>query len=234
MRTVYMIIAVGLVGCATPPKPTDSARMPRYDIAKKLVAGIVPTSIRMSNPSTVCPRTVEAKGPIARLVKTVNACVRAKAWNKVDKIGQVLARNNPESPLGAYYLGLVADHQNDLGRALWMVDLALKKAPSVGLFHYEKGRLLYKQKKYHASVDEFQSALNLDSRLYPAHGFLGAMYLREERVGAATEQFQELRKAQPNSAIAIAGLKKCGVKVAEVGPAKPTKNRAVASKGDLK
>ena len=77
------------------------------------------------------------------IMRRVNNCVQGRNWDSVEHAGSQMARFRPLSPWGAYYMSLAAEGKKHYPRALWMIDLALKKDVQVSVLHYQKARILW-------------------------------------------------------------------------------------------
>ena len=139
-------------------------------------------------------------------VDSANACMRAKDFQHVEEIGNELAVREPAAPWGPYYLGLAARESGNLERALWMAELALKRAPEIGVLHYLKAQILWTKKDYKASVDDFEMAVRFDDENLPAHLFLGQVYFRDQDFSRASKHFYSVLKIEPRHPIALSGL----------------------------
>ena len=133
------------------------------------------------------------------LVRHANGCIAKGDWKSVEMIAGEIAGRDIESPWGVYYLSLAADHAGDLPRALWMAELAMKKAPAIGLFGYQKGRVLWKMEKHRAAVEEIQAAVKHEPRLVDAHLFLGQVYARDQQPEKSAAHFQKAAELDPSS-----------------------------------
>ncbi|HAG91229.1 MAG TPA: hypothetical protein DCL41_05125, partial [Bdellovibrionales bacterium] len=60
------------------------------------------------------------------LVVLAGNCVQAKNFFQLERVADQLAKIEPESHWGSYYLSLAAEYRKDLPRAFWMINLALK------------------------------------------------------------------------------------------------------------
>jgi TolA-binding protein len=80
------------------------------------------------------------------LVSKANRCVQAGNSSLTEKFANLLARRDPKSPLGVYYMSYVAEIRNQTQKATWLMDLALKKAPDIAFLQYQKARTLYHEK----------------------------------------------------------------------------------------
>jgi len=156
-----------------------------------------PAPARGSGPSKEWPR----------LVAHANACVKAKIWRNVEILGYALGRADIDSPWGAYFLSLAAEASGDRARALWMIDLAQKKAGGrSGLFMYQKGRILFELGETAQAMELVGRAVQLEKRLTEGHLFLARIYHRDLELERAAKHYQAVLGADGKNFVALAGL----------------------------
>lgn len=143
---------------------------------------------------------------LVKLIRDANACEQYHHTSRLEQIGNVLARQYSTKPWGPFYLSLSAYDQKQYPRALWMVELALKKAPNVGLMTYQRarvllamGRLASAAKAFHTSVDEQPNLV--DARLY-----LAQLNVRDGNFSGAESQLEKVVSYEPNDHAAWANL----------------------------
>lgn len=178
--------------------------------------------------SSTCP--VDAsfqKDDWRKIVPTANACVKAKNWNQLEKIGNHLAKTAPLTPWGAYYMSLVATVRKDYPRAQWMLELALKKAPNEGLFHYELGRLFWEQKDDAGAIKEMKLASDLSPSLTDAHYIVGMLALRADDTGAARQAFNKTLDNNSKHLEGLMGAAQVEIKAKDFTKAEQFLERAV-------
>jgi TolA-binding protein len=95
------------------------------------------------------------------LVSKANRCVQAKNASTTEKVATLLARREPKSPLGVYYLSYVAELRHQALKAAWLMDLALKKAPDIAFLQYQKARTLYREDAFAEGNAAFAKASEL-------------------------------------------------------------------------
>jgi|GEM_PF-1295094 len=190
---LIMTSALYLTGCATGSSntKTDVAPVPTY--TEKV--GAIPAD---EFHAASCPVGVEKQemakwdaGNWRKVVAFANACVKAKDWRKVESIGNHLAVNAYLTPWGAYFMSLAAQSRKDYPRAAWMMELALKKAPNEGLFHYQMGRLYWEQGDGQAALKSLKQASELNAGLTEAHYIMGQMALQKESYSEADKYFRK-------------------------------------------
>ncbi len=62
------------------------------------------------------------------LAEYARNCALLEKWSQLGEVGDQLAKA-PAEPWGAYYLSVSALGLKQYQRAIWMIDLAAKKAP---------------------------------------------------------------------------------------------------------
>lgn len=213
MRYLAILFAgIGMLGCAHQTTTTSGAR---DDLGKEFVNAVAPQSLRVVESSrSDCPRSANAvKAATWKVqVKAANACVLSGQWNMVESLGNQLAQTHHLGPWGAYYLGLAAEHRNDLGRAAWMNELALKKAPKNGLLIFQQGRLQWLSRDQAAALKSFQAAIEADPRLTDAHMILGQQALLNNDLKTAATRFQSAVSIEPRHLPALLGVAEVAMK----------------------
>lgn len=176
-----------LAGCATSgPKMADASKA---TYTEKVTA----MNLEELKPTTACPADGKWKGlDWRKVVPMANACVKAKDWRKVEMIGNELAMSAHLTPWGAYFLSLAAQSRKDYPRAIWMLELALKKAPNEGLFHYQMGRVQWELGEEAAAIKSLKLASDLNPSLVDAHYVTGMLALQRDDTSEAEKR---LRKA---------------------------------------
>lgn len=148
--------------------------------------------------------------PWQKMVSVANACVKAKDFLKVEKIGDHLARSAHLTPWGPYFLALSAESRHDSPRAVWMLELALKKAPKEGIFHYELGRIQWDAKADQEAIKHLKLASELSPSLTGAHWVLGQMAMQRNELSEADRLLQKALASNSEhgpSLLAMAQLK---------------------------
>lgn len=234
MNPTLIIVTLTLIlaGCAHlgGPKQTTS----EVALAKPYVEDIVSQSPR-ANPKinkADCPKSKKLwkKFSWKLLLRSANACVAADRWKQLSQVANHMAIIQPHSPWGPYYLSLVAEHKGHLDRALWLVDLAQKRAPNLGLLHYQKGRLLWTRKEFSNGINLIETALKRDPNLVEAHLFLGQIYWRDLMPKKAKKHFTKVIKIEKENFVATQALAKISKAMGENGDAIKFFKKAVVMK----
>ena len=193
--SVLALTACGSTGGVKSTSKFDKAKYVSTRTTKKLSKATCPASAKSFN-----------KQHRKQLLELGNACVQAKKWPMLEKIGSRLAKIDHSSPWGAYFLSIGSQGQGNHTRALWMADLALKKSPKLGFLHYQKGRVLWGMGEYETSVKSMNDALKYDKTLTDAHLFLGQIYYRDRDVKKAAKHFKGVLKTEPSNLAALIGV----------------------------
>jgi tetratricopeptide (TPR) repeat protein len=149
------------------------------------------------------------------LMKEADACVVATKWQNVTNLGMEMSQRDVNSPWGPYFLSLSAESDLQFDRALWMLELATKRAPNVGLFHYQKGRVLWKRDSFKEATNSLAKAIQLDPNLIDAHLFLGQIYFRDQEYSRAARHFQAVLSVRPRDPTALMGLAECQIQTGD-------------------
>lgn len=202
------------LGCSTTPK---EAKQSDGEMARRYLVGVEVKSFSETGQWQVksCPKTKSEKWSETNwqgLVKMANGCVVEARWEMVEELGNHLAQQESFAPWGAYFLSLSAQSRGDYSRALWMVELALKKSPQMGLLLYQKGRLHWSIKDYSEATALFSESLRRDPNIVDAHLMLGQIYYRDQEFAKARGHFERVLKSEDKNYVALVGLAECELK----------------------
>lgn len=186
---VKIIIASGiLVSCATSNKveTQKTSTQSLIDQNKKVNTDLYFESFEfkpfvLSKNSSKCLQPGEIKKKDwATLLENLNQCALQNQWFNVENNALELLRVEVNAPWGPYFLSLAAENRSDLARALWMIDLAIKKASSdIAAFHYQRGRVLWLLDQKESAKQEMQKTTQLNSKFADAYLFLAELTYRE-------------------------------------------------------
>jgi tetratricopeptide (TPR) repeat protein len=213
-----LIMGSMLVGCATnAPKQTTADIKPSeaqkiYFEGISIVSGVKPGEKCTFNAAQERDRSWK------NLVRHASQCASAGQWSTVEVLAEEMAKGDINSPWSAYFHSVVADKTGDLPRAVWMVELAMKKAPGAALFYYQKGRVLWEMKDYKNAVKEMTTATDLDKNLTDAQVFLAQAYHQNLNYDKATQFYKSALASQSTNPICLKGL--ADVHLAQGNPAK--------------
>jgi tetratricopeptide (TPR) repeat protein len=197
-------IALLISACATGPKAADSADSGAQAQLSQVTASYsdrVGSVAVEQMKGTTCPADSKWENLTwSKIVPLASACVKAKDWLKVEKMGDWMARNAHLTPWGPYYLALSAESRRDYPRAVWMLELALKKAPKEGIFHYELGRIHWELKEDAEAIKHMRLASELNPTLTGAHWVLGQLAMQRGDNAEAEKYLQKALSSDPEHA----------------------------------
>lgn len=210
---IFILLAILFLGaCST--SPTRSPASDPTVTSEIFVKQVQIKTIKELDPKD-CHSSELKNSNWKELLNSASACVSAAKWNQVDLFAKELSERDTSSPWGPYFYALSAENQNQMERAIWMNELALKRAPTTALFYYQKGRLSWKRDSYKESVDSFNRALQLDSNFIDAHLFLGQIHFRDQDYARSARHFQAVLRVRPKDQTALIGLAECHIQLSD-------------------
>lgn len=126
------------------------------------------------------------------LLEAGYSCIQDKKWSALNAIASKLSHNHLKAPWGPYYRSVVSEHRGDLARALWMVDLADKKAPNNSLIMYQKARILWLTKDESAAYSLMKKVVAKNPKNYDAILFLGNIHYRDRDFKTALQYYKKV------------------------------------------
>ncbi|MES2964253.1 MAG: tetratricopeptide repeat protein [Bdellovibrionota bacterium] len=244
----FLAVAVALSGCATTggvEKPTalkeDKAAIER---SKSYMDGVDYGPVRTAGTICAVPAGSDkllssTTGPSKDWREwsgRANACADKKDWRTLEQLGQVMARVDLNSPWGPYYLSVAAEGRGDWARAMWMNDLAQKKAGGVNaLFAYQKGRILLNAKETSKAIVEFERATNLSPAFGHAHLYLAQIYHRDLEWDQAAKHYASALGIESGNVDAMSGFAEAKLQKGDAAGAAELYSRVVStqpSRGD--
>ncbi len=165
----------------------------------------------------------------AKIIPLANACVKAANWTQVEKIGDFLAKRAYLTPWGAYYLALAAESRRDFSRAFWMLELAMKKDPAQGIFHYEMGRIHWEMGADTLAIKSLKAASDRNPSLTEAHAVLGQIALSRNNVAEAKGYLKLALSNAPEHFPSLMAMAQVHANAKEWAEANILLNRAVSS-----
>jgi tetratricopeptide (TPR) repeat protein len=234
-NVILMITLLGatwmMSACSIAPTSSDlvSHKTDAQENTKKYGSSLSAFSITEKK-SDFCPtdKKVEAEKNWKHLISYANGCISKNQWSMVEMIGEKLSQIEPDAPWGAYYLSVVSEKNGHTERALWMIDLALKKADGIGLLRYQKGRILWERQFYKEAITEIEKSISLDNGITDAHVFLGQVYLRELDFKKAMGHFQTALGSDSSNYSALFGLANCYIELEQTQEALGMLDRAIS------
>lgn len=171
---IVCALALTLAACASAPamKKVEGSTADIKPSYSEKVAAAPADKAKVSVPCPASPAQWENQD-WKKVAQMANACVKAGDWYKVETIGNYLSVKASLTPWGPYYLGLAANFRKDHPRAIWMLELALKKNPNEGLFQYELGRIAWDMGDETQAKQRLKAASDLSPGLTEAHWVLG-------------------------------------------------------------
>lgn len=212
--TVTTLIAATHIACSTAPANMTSKKVNTAEVQRKY-ASQVQSAFEGETKVEPCPvqKVVDTENSWRGLMAKANGCINKSNWTMVEIIGEKLSQIEPDAPWGAYYLSIASENKGHTERAMWMVDLALKKANNIGVLKYQKGRILWKQQFFKEAIAEMQNALELDKGIKDAQLFLGQIYLRELDFKKAQSYFETVLLQESRNQKALFGLASCYIEL---------------------
>jgi TolA-binding protein len=131
---------------------------------------------RFSSKGEKCSLTEQEKPlPLAGLAAKANTCITQGYYDIGEKIASQMTRNEPKSGLGIFYMSVMAGQRGLSEKALWLIDLSLKKNDEYTFSIYQKARILYGMKDFAGANKLFIKAYDLKlnaAEAYLMHGMV--------------------------------------------------------------
>ncbi len=141
------------------------------------------------------------------LLQKASACAGEKNWKTLDQVAETMARTDINAPWGAFFMSVSAEGTGEFQRALWMVELAQKKAGiPTGLFLYQRGLIMLAMKETARAMSDVQKAVLLEPKLTLAHMFLAQIHHRDLEWDQAASHYSAILAVDERSVNALAGL----------------------------
>ena len=196
-----------LAGCATTPKQTATVEVKPSEAQKIYFEGVsIVTQAKASGEKCTYSVNTVKDTSWKTLVRHASACARAESWKTVEVIAEEMAKSEINSPWSPYFHSLAAEKSGDFPRAMWMIDLAMKKASGAALFHYQKGRVFWQLGSNKDAINEITTATQLDAKLAMAHVFLGQAHHRQLNYEKAISHYQSALNIESGNPVCLQGL----------------------------
>lgn len=184
-KLALVIFSIGISACTTAkkietkaPEKEDSAPVVTQ-IRPEFQQGVQWESVGDDRNGKCQLPSEKEKTEWKKLVAIAAACVAEKSWAKVEKLANQLMEQEADAAWGPYFLSLVAETKGAPARALWMADLAIKRAPTTAAFFYQRARLLWAMGGHQDAMAAMQKALEMDGNLSEGQAFVGQVYFRD-------------------------------------------------------
>lgn len=141
-----------------------------------------------------------------QLSRMANGCIKTQKWDHLRLVGNAMAQKFPTSPWGAYYLSLSSEKTKQYARALWMIDLALKKSPKEAMLHYQKARIHWLMNENSSALAAFNESLKHNPQFVDSLLFLGQVNYRNQNYKMAEKYFASVLEIEKDNQEAFAGL----------------------------
>jgi tetratricopeptide (TPR) repeat protein len=205
-----LIILALSAGCASMSTQNQEAKQDAKiaeaaKVYKKSVESIAISDVK----TDLCSKSasqVKAQWNWKLAVQVSDSCMKTRQFSVVEELANELSTRESAGPWGPYFLASVARERGEFERALWMSELAMKRAPEIGILHYLRAQVLWDKKEYGAAVAGFEKSTELDSTIIAAHVFLGQIYFRDQEYDNASRHFYAVLKTEPRHPIALSGL----------------------------
>lgn len=223
-------LAALMTACSSAPVATTGKKVDTAQVQRKY-AQQVSSSFEGEKKVEDCPtqKVIETEKSWKSLMAKGNGCINKGQWSMVEFVGERISQLEPDAPWGAYYLSIAAENRGHIERALWMIDLALKKATNVGVLRYQKGRILWKQEFFREAIAEMQKSIELDKNIKDAHLFLGQIYLRELDFKRAQGHFDSVLLMESRNQQALLGLASCYIEMENTKEALSVIDRGISN-----
>lgn len=235
MKNLILIATLALVGCATAsPAPDVVQETQKYQ--EKVYVQDAKDARRAG---VACPKDNRwMKEDWKKRMLMANACAGEAAWSKVDELGNYMAQQEPLAPWGTYYLSLAATARKDYSRAMWMIELAMKKSPKQAMLQYQQGKISWHMEDYAKATKSFEKTIGLDPNFHEAHVMLGQVYYRDQDYDRALKHFEFVLSENSRDFNALVGraeihMKKNMVKEAYEGYSKAISMAPASMKAPL-
>lgn len=208
LKLALLGFVLAAVGCAGSGVKKGKTAKESEVYLKSVQSKALDPSVKNKKLSCVVQTSIQEKS-WAKIVAMANDCVQLGNFKQVERYGNHLAKHHHMGPWGAYFLSLSAENRGEMDRAIWMIELALKKTPNEGLLLYQKGRLTWAAKEYELAVKMFEESLKLRPDLLGARMMLGQLYYRDQDYSKAKKHFTAAIELDNKMSSAWVGLAEC-------------------------
>jgi tetratricopeptide (TPR) repeat protein len=212
-RVILLSVALN-VGCATsdkevPKKHTEAIKAPQVVRKPSNIAKVEVQSTRTEKKlGWSCPQnlTLNPKETRESIIDKLNACVTRSQWGAVEKLADQLAVRYPDEPWGVYYLSISSHKQAKLDRAIWLIELAIKKSPKEGVLYYQRGLIYLGLGDRPMAAESMREAVKHVPELTDAHLYLAEHYYKQNDFKKALPHFDKIVALEPENLVGLTGL----------------------------
>lgn len=194
-KPVGIIAILGLMGCqASAPKTQSVVSTVPVEVYTR---GLQSVDAKQAKRDGSCPSRVKKSSKDLAwrdLLDQLNACVAKSRYGTAQQLNELLTRREPFSPWSVYYKSLFAEHANQYPRAMWMINLAIKRSPKTGLFYFQRGRLNHLAKNVPAATEDFEKAVDRDPSLVSSYLYLAQVHARDLSYKKAAGYLADFKK----------------------------------------
>lgn len=131
---------------------------------------------------------------------------RNRDWENNLAFAQSFLREDPNSVIGHYYMGVqyVKDKEYEKAKEEYLTALKLK--PDVHGAHFNLGMFYYQEGKMEPAKEEFKKEIEVDSLCVEAYYNLGTIYKNSGQVDSSIQAFQKTLDLDPDFLFALENL----------------------------
>lgn len=197
-KVAIILFSMFLVSCATGPTAKNKQESKIYVVGTK--------SLQLKEVSrwAKCklPKKANQKD-WKSWVDNINVCVSQKKWNQVESYSNQMLRRFPDAPWGLYFQSIVAEKKDNLMRSKWMIDRALTMTPEVGIFHFQKARLILLEGDKSLGRALMRRAYDLDSSLVEAAKFLAKAAYQDEDFKMSLQYLKNMDESELDESLLV-------------------------------
>ncbi len=156
------------------------------------------------------------KENLSSLARAADACAEYKKIDRLEMLANHIAKTFATEPWGAFYLSIAAEQKADLARALWMIELALKKSPKNAILLYQRGRIHWSLNEIALAVADYNEALKFNPKLSDAHIILAQLAARNQDYKGAQKHYLAVVDVESENHKVFAALAENDLKLNQV------------------
>jgi tetratricopeptide (TPR) repeat protein len=132
------------------------------------------------------------------------AHMQLQEWGDARSAFEKAVKLEPANASALLGIGITMNQQHDFTGAQKTLMRCLELNPNSAEGHYELGRSLWAQSKWQEAEPHVRQAIIISKDFAPAHVLMGNIYLRRRDANAATAEFQEYLRLDPQGQYAEA------------------------------